>query len=520
MSVVSPTHTSAVSSASGAPLLEIVDITKRFGGVHALRGASLTISGRGIVHGLIGENGSGKSTTLGVMSGQLRPDSGAVRLDGREVTFHKPLDAIAHGIAMVSQETALAPHLSVAENILLGHRTVSGRFGIDWKATSRKAGEVLDVLGLDLDPEQAAGELSPDRQQMVEIARALSMDARVLILDEPTSSLTDDQVASLFRTIRSLKGHGVSVVFVSHRLGELTELADELTVLRDGRTAASGPMSEFDAHRIVDEMVGQESAWSTVGRPVREYVPPLDTRPALTVTGLRMPNTVNCLDLTVAPGEIVGVAGLLGSGRSELLSAVFGDQPISAGRLQLHGRAYVPTNPRAAILRGIGYLPPDRKTRGLVVRRSVRDNLAMALTAFTPRLTPFRASTTSEVVRDLMKRMRVRASSPDVTVATLSGGNQQKIALGKWLAAGSTVLLLDEPTRGVDVAAKGEIHELLRSTADGGAALLVSSSENEELIELCDRIVVMFKGEIVASIPAHEATEALLGRYTGGQHTS
>jgi len=502
-----------------APLLELRDLTKRYGGIHALRGASLTISRPGVVHGLIGENGSGKSTMLGILSGQVEPDSGSIGIGGEPVQFHRPLEAIAQGIAMVSQETALAPALTVAENILLGSRLVGGRFGIDWSATRARAAEVLDRLRLPIDPEQLTGSLSPDRQQMVEIARALSMDARVLILDEPTSSLTDDQVGVLFRTIETLKAQGVSVVFVSHRLGEMFAIVDELTVLRDGRTVAEGPMAEFDVHRIVDEMVGRQGAWAEHAGLERDFSRAAGEPPALAVEGLEVPGVIRGASFEVGRGEIVGIAGLVGSGRSELLEAIFGARAIGAGEILLAGSPYRPKQPRAAITRRIGYLPPDRKVRGLVLGRSVRDNLTMAVTAFLWRLLPYRKSRTAPIVDRVMRTMRVRAASPDVAVGTLSGGNQQKVALGKWLAVDSEVLLLDEPTRGVDVAAKAEIHGLLHEAAERGAALLVSSSENEELIELCDRILVLFRGEIIASVESKEATEAILGRYTGGHTT-
>jgi len=509
---------SVTHSSPAGPLLQLRDLTKRYGGIHALRGASLTISRPGVVHGLIGENGSGKSTTLGILSGQVMPDSGSIRLEGEAVQFHRPIEAISRGIAMVSQETALALDLSVAENILLGERLVRGGFGINWTATRAKAAEVLARLHLDIDPEEITGALSPDRRQMVEIARALSMDARVLILDEPTSSLTDDQVRVLFATIETLKSQGVSIVFVSHRLGEMFAIVDELTVLRDGQTVAAGPMSEFDVHRIVDEMVGRKGAWAE-----HEHVERAFDRgrvaPALEIDRLGVPGIIREASFDIAPGEIVGIAGLVGSGRSELLEAIFGARPGVTGEIRIAGESYQPRTPRAAIERRIGYLPPDRKVRGLVLGQSVRENLTMALTAFVGRFAPYRKASTAPVVDAVMGSMRVRAASPDVAVGTLSGGNQQKVALGKWLAVDSQLLLLDEPTRGVDVAAKAEIHGLLREAADRGAALLVSSSENEELIELCDRILVLFRGEIIATIDSTEATEAILGRYTGG-HTS
>jgi ABC-type sugar transport system ATPase subunit len=501
---------------SHRPLLELNRLAKRFGGVRALSDANLTITGAGVVHGLIGENGSGKSTLLGVLSGQLRPDAGDIHLDGREVVFTEPLDAIRHGIAMVSQETAIAPDLSVAENIFLGHRMTRTRVGIDWPATRDRAAEILERLALDIDPGHRAGSLSPDRQQMVEIARALSMDARVLILDEPTSSLTDDEVEALFSAVRSLTTQGVSVIFVSHRLTELFDLCDELTVLRDGRTTAAGPVGEFDVHSLVDAMVGGNGAWRESARSMQGGADDAASGPAVSVQSLAVPGVLHDITFDVQPGEIVGLAGLLGAGRSELLEAIFGLRPLVSGEVRLFGDPHAPASPRDAIARGLGYLPPDRKEAGLVLGRTVAENLAMVATSGAGRLRSPHGRGTGDIVAEVMASMHVRAPSPHVSVGTLSGGNQQKVALGKWIAAGSRLLLLDEPTRGVDVAAKAEIHQLLRATAANGVALLVSSSENDELLQLCDRIFVLYRGRIVASLSATDASEALLGRYAGG----
>ncbi|XPP26121.1 MAG: sugar ABC transporter ATP-binding protein [Leucobacter sp.] len=497
------------------PLLELRGIEKRYGGVHALRGADLTIGRPGLVLGLIGQNGCGKSTLLGVLSGQQRPDAGEVLLDGEAVEIGSPSEAIARGIVMVSQETALAPQLTVAENVLMGRRLARGPFGIDWQRTERVAAEILAGLGVDFDPAALVGTLSPDRQQMVEVARALSMDARILILDEPTSSLGRREVEGLFAAVRAVTAQGVSVIFVSHRMPEMFEIADEITVLREGRTVATGPASAFTAETLVDAMVGHP-----VDAVAAEALP----RPAAAATGhhalevrdLTLTGVFEGISLQVAPGQIVGLAGLTGSGRSELLETLFGVGQADSGTILLDGEPYTPRDPRTAIASGIGYLPPDRKTQGLVLKRSIGDNMAMAATMTMPRLRSPRVARVRALVEEAMAAMQVKADGPDVPVSTLSGGGQQKVALGKWTVAGSTVLLLDEPTRGVDVSAKREIYTLLKAAAATGTTILVSSSENPELLELCDRIVVLASGRVVADLDASTTDEFQLGLYTGG----
>lgn len=493
--------------------LNLTGITKSFGGVHALRGVDFEVSERGSVHGLIGANGSGKSTLLGILSGQVSPDSGTVSLHGERVEFRDPAHALSHGIAMVSQESALAPHLSVAENILLGRRLERSWWGIDWRSTNRRAHDVLARLDLDYDPTIAVSRLRPDQRQMVEIARALSIETSILILDEPTSSLSDDQVRSLFAAVRRLKEHGVSTVFVSHRLPELFELSDEITVLRDGRTVATGPTGAFDQATLVDAMVGGSKARRTSERRSRRAAVP-GAVPRIEVRGASSPRAFTDVSLTVQAGEIVGLAGLTGAGRGELLESLFGSRSFT-GDVALNGTSLAGSRPDEAISAGAGYLPPDRKTEGVVLQRSIVDNLLMVSTRDRRRLGAPRAADTASAAT-LAKRMSIKAPDLGSTVGSLSGGNQQKVAIGKWLGAEKSVLLLDEPTRGVDIAAKHEIHSLLRDAADRGTALLVSSSETDELLELCDRILVMHAGAIVADVAAADATEPLITRLAGG----
>jgi ABC-type sugar transport system ATPase subunit len=504
--VVEPTRRAADQ------LLAMRGIHKRYGGVHALRGADLTIGSPGTVHSLMGENGSGKSTLLGVLSGQVRADAGTIALRGTELSHRGPGGAVSQGIVMVTQETAVAPDLSVAENVLLGRGMVRGARGIDWKASRRKARGVLERLELDYDPAVHVSRMRPDERQMIEIARAISMDARVLILDEPTSSLTDDQVEGLFKAVRQLTATGVATLFVSHRLDEVLEISDAITVLRDGITVAGGAATQFDRTSLVEAMVGDPHSLRVPHRR-REA---LQTRPvALSVRDVVEPGVLRDVSLDVHEGEIVGLAGLVGAGRSELLQAVFGVRK-ARGTTQVAARDGDPSSVRQAIATGLGYLPPDRKSQGLVLSMSVAENLIMAVTNSRGRWRrPMRAPERA-MVDDAMSSMRIRAASPDVIVSTLSGGNQQKVAIGKWILRSPAVLLLDEPTRGVDVGAKAEIHHRLRELADRGMAIVVSSSENEELLDLCDRIVVMARGAIVADLPRAEADEKALSRLTRG----
>ncbi len=493
-------------------MLELADVSKTFGGVRALAGARLAISAPGRVHALLGENGSGKSTLLAVMSGQLVPDSGEVRVDGEQMAFRAPLDALRRGIAMVSQETSVCPSLTVAENVLLG-RLVRTRTGVDWRATHDRAAEVLHALGLDYDTRWRVGDLRPDQRQLVEIARAISFDARLLILDEPTSSLTDDEVEGLFAAMAQLTSRQVSIVFVSHRIPEVLQVSDEVTVLRDGRTVAEGPIARFDADALVAAMVGAETG---AARPASLRSRTTSETPRLAATGLCVGPHVNDVEIELAPGELVGVAGLVGAGRSELLEALFGLRPWTGGSVTFDGRPYRPTSPREAIARGVGLVTGDRRGSGLVLGMSVRDNLTMVDAADRFRLAAPDRAREREVYARGASSMRLKTASPQTPVGSLSGGNQQKVVLAKWLAVAPRLLMLDEPTRGVDVAAKAEIHQRLREAAADGVTMLISSSEGPELLELCERIIVMFRGRVAACLARQDASEAALARFAGG----
>src|SRR5262245_1371868 len=427
----------AVTPPTGQVILAADDIHKRFGGVRALRGAHLELQ-PAQVHALVGENGSGKSTLLGILSGQLRPDAGRIFLDGAEAELPNPTVALRSGIVTVTQETTLVPELSVAENIFLGHRMVRRRLGIDWSATNRRARAVLRRLELSLNPAMPVSRLRPDQQQMVEIARALSMDARVLILDEPTSSLTDDEVEALFQIMRRLKESGVAVVFVSHRLNEVFAIADRVTVLRDGLTVGSSPAAELDKRRLISLMIGREH--QEMDAPDTE-IP--TGEPVLRIRGLSLRGALDGVSLDVQPGEIVGLAGLVGAGRSEVLESIFGLHSEAVGAIELDGRQVRFKKPRQAVKNGVSFVPADRKQLGLVLSQSIRENVMMAISALWWRLRPHGAQRELPVVHAALRNLRIIAPSARAKVSTLSGGNQQKVVLAKWLALKPRLMMLD-----------------------------------------------------------------------------
>ena len=496
-------------TAGTAPVLRAEGLRKRFGGVQALAGATLELRA-GEVHGLCGENGSGKSTLLRIVSAQIAADDGRLLLDGRPAVFRDPSEALAAGIATVTQETTLVPELSVAENIFLGPRKPRTWRGIDWRATQRGAAELLARLSCGVDLATPAGRLRPDLQQLVEIARALSTDARVLILDEPTSSLADDEVESLFAAVRALKESGVATVFVSHRLNEVFALADHVTVLRDGSVVGSGPIGDFDQRSLIHLMIGRALEELELDHRLQDV-----EDAALRVRGLSVPGRVHDVSLNVRAGEVVGLAGLVGAGRSDLFDALFGVAE-SSGEVEVAGRPFRPSDPHEAMKAGLAYVPADRKRLGLVLDMSVRENLVMAKTSRLRRYRRPRRAREQAVVDAATRNFRIVAASSGQPASRLSGGNQQKVVLAKWLETEPQALLLDEPTRGVDVGAKAEIYTLLDQAKRGGLALLVSSSETSELQLLCDRILVMYRGRIVARLNRDEADDATIARFAMG----
>lgn len=490
-------------------ILTVERLTKRFPGVTALDDVSLSIR-RGACQALVGENGAGKSTLGRTIAGVHAPDKGVMRLDGRPVRFSSPQDAMRAGIGLVHQELAFCPNLSVAENLLLGQLPRRG-VRIDWPVLRRTAAETLKHVGVDLDVDQPLGNLTIGQEQLVQIAAAMRVGGRLLVLDEPTSSLSQHEAERLFALMAELRGRGVTLIYVSHRMNEIFQHCDMISVLRDGRHVTTLRTADATPDEIVRHMIG---------RAVAGHAPAHIAKPrgecALRVSGLMSPGKFRDIRLQLHRGEIVGLAGLVGAGRTEVAQAMFGMDPQAVGEMTIGATRGIPGRPREAMSRGLAYLPEDRKRQGLVLPMSGRKNLSLAIL---PRLAIgpiLRHARERRLVTGFFERLRVRAPDIDTPVDGLSGGNQQKIALAKWLAAECPVLLVDEPTRGVDVGAKAEIHALLDELAVSGIAILLISSELPELLGLSSRIIVLREGRMVGEMARTDATEDRLMRLMAG----
>lgn len=483
------------------PLLQAVDISKSFAGVHALKNVSFQLNA-GEVHALIGENGAGKSTLIRILAGAIAPDSGSLEIDGAAVEHNSPLIAKSHGIAAIYQQPALFPDLTVAENIALGLEQGGLWRRIDWRKRRRTAEELLARIGAQVNPDRCAGELALPDQQMVEIARALGARAKVLILDEPTPSLTDREVENLFRIIRGLRDQGVALIYISHRLEELATIADRVTVLRDGTLVGTHAMSEMTRESLIRLMVGRELSAVFPKREVPIGEVRLETRNLSSrEAGIRN------VSVTVRAGEIVGVAGLVGSGRTQFAEVLFGLAPADSGQILLNGREVSIDTPRRAIDLGIGHVPEDRRRHGLIMPMPVAANTTLADLRAVSRRGLLDIEAEKAIASRFVELLGVKTSSVDASVDTLSGGNQQKVAVARWLATKPSVLILDEPTQGVDVGAKSEIHALLCDLAEQGLAILMISSELPEILGMSDRIAVMHGGSIVGILNRSEATQ-------------
>ncbi len=491
---------------AGKPILEACAVTKRFPGVVALDGVSFRLL-PGEVHALVGENGAGKSTLIKVITGVYSPEEGSILFRGGEVSFASPRESQAAGISAIYQEINLIPMRSVAQNVFLG-REPRTRFGLtDTRRMNRDAAEILDRYGIRADVTRPLETLGLGTQQMVAIARAVSLDARVVIMDEPTSSLESREVETLFRVIRQLRDEGVGVVYVSHHLDELYEICERVTVLRDGKLVHSGPLAELSKLELISTMLGRElSAVERGATSFGEHEGAAE-EPVLQARDLTRRHVLGGVTFDVRPGEVVALSGLLGAGRSETAKAVFGAQPLDSGEVEVDGKSVKTGSPSSAIKAGVAFLPEDRKAEGIIPDLSVKENIAAAAM---PRLS--RAGLVSEKAQDelverFMSRLGIKAASPDQPVGELSGGNQQKVLLARGLCMNPQVLILDEPTRGIDVGAKAEVQKLIDELAKDGLGVVMISSELEEVVEGSDRVVVLRNGTVVDILSGEEINE-------------
>jgi rhamnose transport system ATP-binding protein len=481
------------------PLLQLREITKSFQAVRALRGVSFDLR-RGEVHALLGENGAGKSTLIKVITGAHQPDSGRIEIDGKPVTRLDPASSRALGIAAIYQQPALFPDLSVAENVALGLEIPAAASRIQWSDRRNQARQFLKRIGATIDPDTEVRDLSMPEQQLVEIARSLGAGARILIMDEPTASLTQKEVHLLYAVVRDLRAHGVGVIYISHRMEEIFALADRVTVLRDGESIATQDTMGMDESTLIKLMVGRE---------VSTLYPPSETSPAevaLSVRGLGCKESgVHDVNLDLRAGEVVGFAGIVGAGRTELARVLFGITPADTGTISLQGKNVSIRSPREAVEHGIGYVPEDRRRHGVILEMPIAANMTMSIhpTFFPGSWLRFGAerALASSYIRDLA----VKTPSTDAPGGALSGGNQQKVSLARWLATKPKVLILDEPTQGVDVGAKSEIHKIIRRLTKEGLAVMMISSDLTEVLGMSDRIAVMHGGTIVREFLGHEA---------------
>jgi len=484
--------------------LETVSLRKEYPGTVALGGVSIRCTG-GRVRVLLGKNGAGKSTLVSLLGGAQQPTSGTIRIDGAPVVFRSPADAIARGIATVHQELTIIPHLTVGENILLGRLPRRGGGLIDWPGVFRRAGAELQELGLSLDVRRPAGGLPVAGQQMVEIARAMSRSPSVLMLDEPTSALAARETETLFALLRRLAARGVVILYITHRLGEIHRIADDVSVLRNGELAGTVPVGEATPGAIASMMFGEN-----VAAGGRESLPPAG-EPLMVVSGFSRSGAYEGISFTLSRGEILGIGGVLGAGRTELLRGLFGADRHDSGTVTLGGTTVVPSSPSQMKRLGVVLAPEDRKREGLVqiLSTAININLACYWSARRPWLATKRRD--ARVAERFAREIGMSAPGFDSPVAALSGGNQQKVVIAKWLATGPRVLLLDEPTRGIDIAAKRQVYAAIRRLCSGGLSAIVVSSELEELLDSCHRIIILRRGRIAGEVqPEQSSIEQLV----------
>lgn len=482
-------------------LVEMHRIDKRFPGVHALKAVSFDLQ-EGEVHALMGENGAGKSTLMKILSGVYHPDSGRILVEGREVTLPSPRAAQDQGIGIIHQELALMKDLTVAQNIFIGREPRLSFGRVDDAKMIRDAEALFRVLNINIDPRRKVDGLSIARQQMVEIAKALSARSRVLIMDEPTAALTDSEINELFAMIARLKADGVGIVYISHKMDEIRRISDRVTVMRDGEYVGTVGAKETPISQIISMMVGRTLTDETVS------IPDLSgAEVALEVKGLNRGREIRDVSFSLKKGEVLGFAGLMGAGRTEVARAIFGADPRDSGEITVHGRKVEIRSPVDAVRAGIGYLPEDRKHFGLALGMDVADNVALAsMHRFTGGLGQVRDEAMRKTARDFIRSLGIRTPSERQEVRLLSGGNQQKVVIAKWLLRNCDILIFDEPTRGIDIGAKSEIYKLLADLAAEGKAIIVISSELPEILRVSHRIAVMCEGRLTGTLPGGAGT--------------
>ncbi|WBQ05231.1 sugar ABC transporter ATP-binding protein [Kribbella sp. CA-293567] len=496
-----------------APVLRVREVAKSFGAVAAVQGVSFDLYG-GEAHALVGENGAGKSTIVKMLAGVHRPDAGTLELDGVPIELNTPADAKAAGIAVIYQEPTLFPDLSVAENIAMGRQPL-GRFKtIDRTAMTEQAERLFARLGVAIEPGRPARGLSIADQQLVEIAKAISADARVVVMDEPTAALTGVEVERLFAVARALRDDGAALVFISHRFEEITALCERVTIMRDGKHVSTDLISEVSVDEMVRRMVGRELGALF---PKQEVTP---GAVVLSVTGLTRDPVFADVSFEVRAGEIVALAGLVGSGRSEVVQSIFGVDPRDAGQVTVAGKTLKPASPRAAMAAGVALVPEDRRQQGLVMELSIERNVTLPRSRALSRLGFLTGSSERRSAKEWTERLKTKYGRLQDEVGTLSGGNQQKVVLAKWLATAPKLLIVDEPTRGIDVGTKAEVHRLMSSLAAEGVAVLMVSSELPEVLGMADRVLVMREGRLVAELDRARADEESVMFAAMGQEAS
>ncbi|MFW6387781.1 MAG: sugar ABC transporter ATP-binding protein [bacterium] len=495
-------------------IVRMEGISKSFPGVKALNNVSISIN-RGEVLSVVGENGAGKSTLMKILAGVYHPDEGRILYEGTPTDIPTPHRANELGISTIFQEFNLCPNLSAMENIALGREPRGRARFLSFREMKRNAQRLFEWLGIIVDAEQLVRSMGVAKQQMVEIAKALGEGStKILIMDEPTSSLARAEIDSLFRVVRDLREHGIGIVFISHKLDEVLEVSDRVVVLRDGELVGAASAAEATQDSLIGMMVGKQ-----LGKLFVERSQTAKAEPALEVEGLSGPPNIRNVTFTVNRGEILGLAGLVGAGRTEMAMLLMGLTRPTAGTVRISGRSIAKSDPTAAVAHGLAYLPEDRKTLGLVLDMAVRDNITLGVHSAVKNRAGFMSrARETELTRKYMELLRIRAHSVEQRVRTLSGGNQQKTVIGKWLATEPQVIIMDEPTRGIDVGAKAEVHRIIAELADKGVAVLMISSELTEVIAVSDRIIVMSEGRLTGEFAADEATrEAIMSAAIGAK---